>query len=54
MMERFVLDGKKKFNHLSLGMKTVDSTIICLASNKSVVLLDEPVLGFNAIMRVKF
>ena len=54
MMERFDLDGKKKFNHLSLGMKTMVSTIICLASNKSVVLLDEPVLGFDAIMRVEF
>ena len=54
MMERFELDGKKKFNHLSLGMKTMVSTIICLASTKSVVLLDEPVLGFDAIMRVEF
>lgn len=54
MMERFELDGKKKFNHLSLGMKTMVSTIICLGSNKSVVLLDEPVLGFDAIMRVEF
>ena len=54
MMERFELDGKKKFHHLSLGMKTMVSTIICLASNKSVVLLDEPVLGFDAIMRVEF
>ena len=54
MMECFELDGKKKFNHLSLGMKTMVSTIICLASNKSVVLLDEPVLGFDAIMRVEF
>ena len=54
MMERFELDGKKKFNHLSLGMKTMVSTIICLASNKSVILLDEPVLGFDAIMRVEF
>lgn len=54
MMGRFELDGKKKFNHLSLGMKTMVSTIICLASNKSVVLLDEPVLGFDAIMRVEF
>lgn len=54
MMERFELDGKKKFNHLSLGMKTMVSTIICLASDKSVVLLDEPVLGFDAIMRVEF
>ena len=54
MMERFELDRKKKFNLLSLGMKTMVSTIICLASNKSVVLLDEPVLGFDAIMRVEF
>lgn len=54
MMERFELDGKKKFNHLSLGMKTMVSTIICLASSKDVVLLDEPVLGFDAIMRVEF
>ena len=54
MMERFELDGNKKFNHLSLGMKTMVSTIICLASNKDVILLDEPVLGFDAIMRVEF
>ena len=54
MTERFELDGKKKFNHLSLGMKTMVSTIICLASNKNVILLDEPVLGFDAIMRVEF
>ena len=54
MMERFELDGKKKFNHLSLGMKSMVSTIICLASNNEVILLDEPVLGFDAIMRVEF
>ena len=54
MMERFELDGKKKFNHLSLGMKTMVSTIICLASDRDVILLDEPVLGFDAIMRVEF
>ncbi|NFT06262.1 ABC transporter ATP-binding protein [Clostridium botulinum] len=54
MMERFELDGKKKFNHLSLGMKTMVYSIICLASNKSAILLDEPVLGFDAIMRVEF
>lgn len=54
MMERFELDGKKKFRHLSLGMKTMVSTMICLASSKSVVLLDEPVLGFDAVMRMEF
>lgn len=54
MVERFDLDEKKKFHHLSLGMKTMVSTIICLASNKNVLLLDEPVLGFDAIMRKEF
>ena len=53
-MERFELDGKKKFKQLSLGMKTMVSTMICLASKKEVILLDEPVLGFDAIMRVEF
>lgn len=54
MMERFELDGRKSFKQLSLGMKTMVSTIICLASNKEVILLDEPVLGFDAIMRMEF
>ena len=54
MMERFELDGKKKFNQLSLGMKTMVSTIISLSSSKSVILLDEPVLGFDAVMRMEF
>lgn len=54
MMDRFELEEKKKFRHLSLGMKTMVSTIICLASNKDVILLDEPVLGFDALMRVEF
>lgn len=54
MMDRFELEGKKKFRHLSLGMKTMVSTIICLASSKNIILLDEPVLGFDALMRVEF
>lgn len=54
MIERFELEINKKFKKLSLGMKTMISTIICLASNKPVILLDEPVLGFDAIMRTEF
>ena len=62
MMERFELDGKKKFRHLSLGMKTMVSTMICLASRKGfdarenpeAPVLDEPVLGFDAVMRMEF
>lgn len=54
MLNCFELDKKKRFKHLSLGMKTMISTIICLSSNKDVILLDEPILGFDAIMRVNF
>ena len=35
-------------------MKTMVSTIICLSSSRNVILLDEPVLGFDALMRVEF
>ena len=34
MIERFNLDKSKKFKKLSLGMKTMISTIICLSSTK--------------------
>ncbi len=54
MVARFELDPKKKFHHLSFGMKTMLATIISLANNTRAVLLDEPVLGFDAIMRNQF
>lgn len=54
MASRFHLPMDKKFNKLSLGMKTMVSTLISLSSNKKVILLDEPVLGFDAIMRLEF
>lgn len=54
MLERFELDSRKKYNQLSLEMKSMVSTIISLASCRSVILLDEPVLGFDVIMREEF
>jgi len=54
MAERFKLDTKKKFKQLSFGMKTMVSAIITLANNARVILLDEPTLGFDAIMRSQF
>ncbi len=54
MMKKFELDEEKRFNKLSLGMKTMMSTIFSLASNKKIILLDEPVLGLDAIMRENF
>ena len=54
MAQRFQLDPDKKFKHLSFGMKTMLTTIITLANNAKVILLDEPTLGFDAIMRDQF
>jgi len=54
MARRFDLDPKKKFRHLSFGMKTMLTTIITLANNSKAILLDEPTLGFDAIMRDQF
>ena len=54
MLEKFNLDKKKKYKQLSFGMQTMLTTLLSLASNSKVVLLDEPVLGFDAFMRDQF
>ncbi len=54
MADRLELSANKKFRQLSFGMKTMLTTIITLANNSKVILLDEPVLGFDAIMRDQF
>lgn len=54
MVEKFNLDKRKKYNALSFGMKTMVTTLISLANGDDIVLLDEPILGFDAIMRVQF
>ncbi|MCI1902393.1 MAG: ABC transporter ATP-binding protein [Bifidobacteriaceae bacterium] len=54
MVARFGLDADRRFKHLSLGMKAMFNTILALASNSKVILLDEPTLGFDAIMRKQF
>lgn len=54
MIEKFGLDKSKKFGHLSFGMQTMLTTLMGLASNAKVVLLDEPVLGLDAVARSKF
>lgn len=54
MLHKFKLDEKKKYNQLSFGMQTMLTTLLSLASNSKIVLLDEPVLGFDAIMRSQF
>lgn len=54
MAERFELNTKKKYKQLSFGMKTMLTSIITLANNSKVILLDEPTLGFDAVMRDQF
>jgi len=54
MIEKFHLDKNKKYKTLSFGMQAMLNTLLNLASNKKVVLLDEPVLGLDAIMRGRF
>jgi len=54
MARRFELDVDKRFRKLSLGMKTMVTTTIALANNTEAVLLDEPTLGLDAIMRAQF
>nr|AGS52703.1 putative ABC transporter, ATP-binding protein [uncultured bacterium contig00064] len=54
MTERFELNPNKKFKHLSFGMKTMLTTIISLAKSSGIILLDEPTLGFDAVMRDQF
>jgi ABC-2 type transport system ATP-binding protein len=54
MASRFKLDLGKKFKQLSFGKKAMASTLIALSSGKEILLLDEPVLGFDPIMRKTF
>jgi len=54
MAVRFGLDPNKKFRQLSFGMKTMLNTIITLSNTGGIILLDEPTLGFDAIMRDQF
>jgi ABC-2 type transport system ATP-binding protein len=54
MAKRFELDTKKRYSKLSFGMKTMLTAIITMSNKAKVILLDEPTLGFDAIMREQF
>ena len=54
MTSRFELNPNKKYKQLSFGMKTMLTAIITLSNNSKIILLDEPTLGFDAIMRDQF
>lgn len=52
--DEFELDKKKRYKQLSFGMKVMVNTLLALSSGKEILLLDEPVLGFDPIMRKNF
>lgn len=54
MAGRFKLDLGKRFGQLSFGMKAMANALIALSSGRSILLLDEPVLGFDPVMRRTF
>jgi len=54
MVKAMSLKKRISYEYLSLGMKTMVSTILSLASNAKVILLDEPTLGLDAIVRSQF
>ncbi len=51
---KFKLDLNKRYKQLSFGMKVMVNTILGMASTKKILILDEPVLGFDAVMRKNF
>jgi len=54
MVQKFKLDTGKRYKQLSFGMKTMVAAILSLSGGNKIVVLDEPVLGFDAIMRDRF
>lgn len=53
-LKKFRLDENSKYKQLSFGMRTMVTTLLSLSSNSEIVILDEPVLGLDAIMRKRF
>jgi ABC-2 type transport system ATP-binding protein len=54
LAKRFKLDASKRYKQLSFGMKAMVNTVIAMASGREILLLDEPVLGFDPVMRKVF
>jgi len=54
LAKKFDLDVTKKLKQLSTGYRTITKVVLTLASNTQVMILDEPVLGIDAIYRKVF
>ncbi len=53
-IKAFDLDISTSFRKLSLGMKTMISTIIALSCGSDAIILDEPVLTYDPLVRERF
>lgn len=54
LSRRFKLDRDKRYRQFSFGMKAMVNTLLALSSGNEILLLDEPVLGFDPVMRKAF
>lgn len=54
LVNEFKLNIRKKYKHLSRGMKSIVGLIIGLSSRASITIFDEPSLGLDAAFRDKF
>ncbi len=52
--ESFDLDTNQRIGKLSTGYNTIVKTIVTIASNAEIMLLDEPVLGIDSLYREIF
>ncbi len=54
LLKEFKLEGKKNYDDLSRGMKSMINVVIGLASQAPLTIYDEPTLGLDAVMRKRF
>ena len=54
LLKEFKLEGKKNYEDLSRGMKSIVHVVIGLASRAPLTIYDEPTLGLDAAVRKRF
>lgn len=54
LCDYFNINTKKRYQHLSRGMKSLVSNIIGLCSNAPITIFDEPTIGLDAVNREEF